>query len=83
MSYAEVKNILKTTGVTPVHDKETMTKYVRYASSLARHSTQSVKAGCAAILANQLCYRYNDDQWMSFDDPETIKEKVAYANSVG
>jgi len=77
MSYAEVKNILKTTGVTPVHDKETMTKYVRYGSSPVRHSTR------AAILANQLCYRYNDDQWMSFDDPETIKEKVAYANSVG
>ena len=81
MSYAEVKNILKTTGATPVHDKETMTKYVRYGSSPVSHSF--VKAGCAAILANQLCYRYNDDQWMSFDDPETIKEKVAYANSVG
>jgi hypothetical protein len=27
--------------------------------------------------------RYDKDQWVSFDDPETIKAKVEFANQVG
>jgi len=55
LSYQEIKDILKSTGAKPVHDKETMTKYVRF----------------------------NNDQWVGYDDPETIKAKVKYANEVG
>lgn len=28
-------------------------------------------------------FRYDDDQWVSFDDEETLKWKVEFANSQG
>lgn len=28
-------------------------------------------------------FRYDDDQWVSYDDEETLKWKVDYANSQG
>jgi chitinase len=55
LSYAEIKSMLERTGATPIHDNETMTKYVRF----------------------------DNNQWVGYDDPETIKQKVDYANQVG
>lgn len=26
---------------------------------------------------------YDDDQWVSLDTPETLKDKIDYANSIG
>ncbi len=28
-------------------------------------------------------FRHSDDQWISYDDTQTIKDKVDYANAVG
>lgn len=34
LSYSEIKGLLARTGVKPVYDKETMTKYVRYVEAI-------------------------------------------------
>lgn len=80
MSYQDIEYHLEDGTGTVHYDKEAAVQYLTY--------VRLCPFCCGHLLARgseltPFARRYGDDQWVSYDSVETIKQKVDFANSQG
>lgn len=81
MSYQDIDYLLQSKPwIKPVYDKEAAVNYFQYVRSASQVTIQSHMQLIRRSRHNSL---RGNDQWVSYDSVDTIKEKVDFANSMG